>query len=207
MKGTIYVIKNLINGKLYVGQTIGNPKYRYSKHLSDAFKRQDNVAIHVAMRKYGKQNFEMRIIETCELSEINEREMYWINELDTYKKGYNRMLSSGTDTKLFGEIVELFESGVTITDLAKHYHSCRKTISRILKLAGIEDTKGNAINRPLTNEKYEKARALYLSGYALRFVEKELHIDRKVLSDRLIKENIKIAKGKSPHPYKIQTAS
>lgn len=31
MQGTIYVIKNLVNGKLYVGQTMGNPKYRYKQ--------------------------------------------------------------------------------------------------------------------------------------------------------------------------------
>ena len=44
--------------------------------------------------------FEMRILETCDLEELNEKETFWINELDTYKQGYNRVLSSGTDKKI-----------------------------------------------------------------------------------------------------------
>ncbi len=204
MKGTIYVLKNLVNGKLYVGQTIGNPKYRYSKHLSDAFKRKDNVAVHVAMRKYGKQNFEMRIIEICELEEINEREMYWIKELDTYRKGYNRMLSSGTDAKLFDGIVEDFKSGMTITDLGKKHHSCRKTIARILKLAGIENTHLNQTRPPLSKEKYEEAKRRYLSGERLRSIEQALHTDRGNIAELLKKENIIVLTGKHRHPYKKQ---
>ena len=204
MQGTIYVIKNLVNGILYVGLTIGNPKYRLSKHYSDAFKRDSQTAIHTAMRKYGKNNFEMRILETCDLEELNEKETFWINELDTYKQGYNRVLSSGTDKKKLDSIKQEFLEGKTLEVLAKEYHTCKKTISYWLRQNGIDTWQNNPF-RALTQEKYKQAKEMYLRGVTLRQIEKEMHIDRKRVAQSLKEVGLKINKGRGAiynHPYK-----
>lgn len=94
----IYLITNLINGKVYVGQSVDIHR-RYTEHLRSgqpdkyAMKneRDINTPIHKAMQKYGVDNFALTILEECLKEELNDKEKYWIkyyqsNEKD---KGYN----------------------------------------------------------------------------------------------------------------------
>jgi group I intron endonuclease len=54
--GIIYLIRNRINGKGYVGQTIQTMRKRWSLHKSEA-KRGTDFAICRAIRKHGVANF------------------------------------------------------------------------------------------------------------------------------------------------------
>ncbi len=89
----IYQAKNKINGKVYVGQTIGNLDRRKSDHLSSVKSIRYDSYFHNAIRKYGKDNFVWEIIEECNtIEELNEREKYWIEILDSISpNGYNLM--------------------------------------------------------------------------------------------------------------------
>ena len=69
----IYKIENLINHKIYIGQSIEIEK-RWQKHLS----AKDDFIIHKALRKYGLENFSFQIVEKCDLSELDEKEEKWI---------------------------------------------------------------------------------------------------------------------------------
>ena len=44
------------------------------------------------MRKYGRDNFSFKIIEECPENQLAEKEIYWINKLNTYYGGYNETL-------------------------------------------------------------------------------------------------------------------
>lgn len=78
----VYKIVNKINNKIYVGKDEkNNPKYYGSGHL-----------IKRAIKKYGIENFEKHILETCENKNIlNEKEKYWIKYLNSTNPeiGYN----------------------------------------------------------------------------------------------------------------------
>ncbi len=76
--GRIYIIRNKVNTKVYVGQTTVSIKLRFQNHLSAARHDKDYV-IGKAIRKYGEQNFYIELLEECLSSELNEREMYWIS--------------------------------------------------------------------------------------------------------------------------------
>lgn len=91
MFGTIYKIRNLINGKLYVGQTTSRLSERWSQHKCDAIRRNRNTYICNAIRKYGAENFEITALATCDsLEEMNNREIYYIKLLRTVEPhGYN----------------------------------------------------------------------------------------------------------------------
>lgn len=65
----IYKIENLINGKVYIGQSIEIEK-RWQKHLN----AKDDFLIHKALRKYGKANFSFSILEECAINELDARE-------------------------------------------------------------------------------------------------------------------------------------
>lgn len=93
----IYKITNKINGKIYVGQSI-DIKERWRQHRWKAFNCNEigyHSAIHVAMRKYGLDNFIYEVLEQCAAEELDEKERYWISLLNCITpNGYN-ILSGG----------------------------------------------------------------------------------------------------------------
>jgi group I intron endonuclease len=89
MSGVIYVITNLANGKQYVGKTIQkNPKERWYRHCSPHYYKS---SLKAAIDKYGKDNFKFEIVDRGETpEELSRKEGFWIDKLDTFKRGYNR---------------------------------------------------------------------------------------------------------------------
>lgn len=86
----IYKYQNKINGKIYIGQS-DNIENRYKQHLYDAEKRPERgTGVDIAIKKYGIENFDFSIIETCSIDKLDEREIYWIDYYDSYRNGYNR---------------------------------------------------------------------------------------------------------------------
>ena len=60
--GRIYIIRNKVNDKVYVGQTTVSLKLRFQNHLSAARRGLDYV-IGKAIRKYGEENFYIELLE------------------------------------------------------------------------------------------------------------------------------------------------
>lgn len=55
------------------------------------------------MRLYGLNAFEFEVLEECEASELNEREIAWIAYYGCYMKGYNRTTGGEQGHKCEGE--------------------------------------------------------------------------------------------------------
>jgi group I intron endonuclease len=88
IEGRIYIHKNKINGKCYVGQTIRNDLHeRWKKgkgyKVNQVFSR--------AINKYGWDNFEHIVLEEVYKTqkELNEAEIKYIELYDSVKNGYN----------------------------------------------------------------------------------------------------------------------
>lgn len=91
----IYKITNKINGKMYVGQTVQTLDDRWSDHSRPSKGRHVNrSAIASAIRKYGKENFIIEIIDDAKnTAELNIKEMTYIKALNTLSPhGYNLKL-------------------------------------------------------------------------------------------------------------------
>lgn len=83
----IYIIKNTINSKVYIGQSV-RCKNRWEAHLSAA-RSGEGTEIHVAMRNLGIENFSCEILEECKEDQLDEKESYYVEKYNSVKEGYN----------------------------------------------------------------------------------------------------------------------
>lgn len=107
----IYKIQNKINGHIYIGQS-KNIEARIRSHINSSFNNNDkdyNMIIHKAIRKYGEKNFTYEIVEECLLSELNEKEIYWINYYNSFHNGYNATTGGDSSYLKKGKEVELYD--------------------------------------------------------------------------------------------------
>ena len=88
-KGKIYKITNKENGLIYVGCTINSLEKRFYEHLYRCFKTDYKSKLYNSIKKYGVENFQIELIEECDLNVIYETEKKHIKELDTYINGLN----------------------------------------------------------------------------------------------------------------------
>lgn len=95
MPSGIYGIHHLINDKWYVGQSV-DIHARWNMHKS-LLSRNERDSIHLlrAWKKYGAAAFEWVILEECLPEELDEKEIHWIEEKNSYVNGYNRTLGGG----------------------------------------------------------------------------------------------------------------
>lgn len=67
--GTVYKITNIVNNKIYIGETVMPLQRRFRSHLTAAFRPTSNTYnyyFHKAIRKYGKENFVIEVLETVQ---------------------------------------------------------------------------------------------------------------------------------------------
>ena len=83
--GVIYKATCLITNRSYIGQTRKSLEERKKQHQ----KCHDGSPFHLAIEKYGKEKFIWEILEECDNSKLDEREIFWIDYYHTYGRGYN----------------------------------------------------------------------------------------------------------------------
>lgn len=139
IKGNIYCITNDVNNKVYVGKTLLPIQKRFQEHLRDSQRFSDRP-LYRAINKYGQEHFSISLLEEVEQSELSAREQYWITEKNSYHEGYNATRGGdGTVLYNYEEIVEKFQSGMLIKELADYYECDLQTVRKILVAAG-QDT-------------------------------------------------------------------
>lgn len=145
--GKIYIITNSINNKKYIGQTKTSLEKRLYNHCKDA-KRKDreNRPLYAAFNKYGIENFKITLLEEVSSNAyLNDREKFWIKELNTFgKNGYNSTLG-GDGTLIYDhkKILELYNMGYSVPMVANKINCDPTTVLKVLKVHGIK-SRGNS---------------------------------------------------------------
>lgn len=132
------------------------------KHKHDSIKRSHEVRpLYRAFKKYGIDNFKISILEQCSLELLSEKEANWIEELNTYKHGYNATLGGdGTLLYDYEEIIEVYKEGGTIKEAAETIGCSADTVSRVLKANNISkniveiDYSKTSLNKPIEVSQY-----------------------------------------------------
>lgn len=114
--GRIYLIKNSINDKPYVGETLSSINKRLKQHLDQAFYEKStcyNCRLHKAIRELGRDVFYIEELECvtntdrCELKRILKKlEKEYIEKYNSFENGYNSNSGSIGGSVLAGEIKE-----------------------------------------------------------------------------------------------------
>jgi group I intron endonuclease len=90
--GLIYHIENILNGKIYVGQTTKSFEDK-KKHYLKVSKKGGNTRRPIvrAFRKYGFDNFKFSILKICsDKKDLCDSEKFYISKLNsTHPNGYN----------------------------------------------------------------------------------------------------------------------
>lgn len=135
----IYKIENLINHKIYVGQSRKIEK-RWTNHKSSAFNQKEHnykSPLYRAFRKYGIENFQFSILEECSIEELNQKEIYWINFYNSFFNGYNLTFGgdgSGSAIKkdsVIGTIKDLEITSLTQKEIAKKWNISEEMVQGI----------------------------------------------------------------------------
>lgn len=139
----IYKITNNINRKIYIGQSV-HPKKRWWEHCQRAKTHADNCPIHLAINKYGEDNFSFEILEWTE--DFDNREKELIQKFDSLSpKGYNVLIGGSSpimrgeqhprntvsDVILHQVIAELKENKKSDREIAKMYNLSDKVVADI----------------------------------------------------------------------------
>lgn len=141
----IYCYTNKINNHKYIGQT-NNIERRKREHKCSTLNpnREDyNLLFHKKLREYGIENFTFEILEEIDSNDnnlINEREIYWIKELNSFVRngGYN-LTFGGEGTRIerkisnkeAEEIKILLENGFSTTEICNKYQIINSYLSMI----------------------------------------------------------------------------
>lgn len=121
-KPCIYKITNLIDGKVYIGQTCRSLSERKKCHLSELRRGvHENTHLLNSFKKYKEHNFVFEVLQECEIDKIDELEIFWINLFNSTNRkfGYNletggcqnKSLSEETKNKISKSIKKIVEMG------------------------------------------------------------------------------------------------
>ena len=92
----IYIFKNIINNKMYIGST-NKMSNRISTHLQLlTYKKHHSIKLQRAVNKYSQFNFQLQIYiyDNLDRDFLYDIEEYLITTLDSYKNGYNMVVDS-----------------------------------------------------------------------------------------------------------------
>lgn len=184
--GSIYIIKNKINDKVYIGQTTMLVKDRIVAHFKPSTsKLRGTYKIYNAINKYGKENFYYEILEENIPEELlNQKEIDYIAKYDSYNNGYNstpggdgRIISKLEDEE---ELLRLAKEGLKAQELAEIFNVCKATIFRTLhKLDFYFHINQNEV------------KSLYEDGLQIKEIAEILNCDQDTITRRLQKEGIR----------------
>lgn len=194
MNGFIYKITNRVNNKAYVGQTRFTIEHRWKQHIYES-KRDLTKPLYKAFKKYGISNFYIEPIEEVPYNKLDEREIFWVTELDTFNKGYNATRGGQGELIIhqdswYSEIRDLYLCGFSSIMIGNKFNLSEKTILNLLKCMHVKiRTKRHnhlKLNAYETNELIQA----YKEGATLTSLGKKYHVAKDTIKKYLKDHNV-----------------
>ena len=118
--GIIYIVRNKVNKKKYIGASFGTLTNRWKWHVDRAHINTAKGSIAEAILKFGKKNFTKKILKRT--NELSKLERHYIKKLKTmFPNGYN-LSTGGIGYGNLGRKVKIANIKFkTLKDAAKHF--------------------------------------------------------------------------------------
>lgn len=122
--GYIYIIKNTITNKVYIGQTIQSLEQRFNQHIYLANGNRTMGKLYVAMRELGVEHFYIEKIMECDETELNKYEQHYVEQYDSLNNGYNTVYPCSSNGKqpvhdYEDKVIEYYVNGYSFAKIAK----------------------------------------------------------------------------------------
>jgi group I intron endonuclease len=139
----IYKLVNIINNKVYVGSAVDLDK-RINEHFYKlGMNKHENSYLQRSYNKYGKENFKWEVIEYVkDKNMLIEREQYWIDKLQPYRKDIGYNLSPSANSNLGFKHSEETKLQISINTSGIKNHHYGKPMAEKTKLKLSESQKG-----------------------------------------------------------------
>ena len=178
----IYGIKNKINGKIYIGQSIKIER-RWAEHKTELKKnKHPNQHLLNSYNKYGKDNFEFLILEECEKEKLNSKEEKWIDIFsrdDVYNINLNIVDLRGDKNPNFGKKHSIeVKKKMSISNKGELNPNFGKKQSKESRL---KMTLGRA-KSGLTIENVLEIKQLLLDGIEHKVIAEKFKVERTVIT-------------------------
>lgn len=93
----VYKITNKVNNKVYIGITSKGISARWKEHLYSA-EHGCPFKLHNAIRKYGRENFSVELLDFCNSwEELEEKEKFYISEYKSLQDEFGYNMTEGGD--------------------------------------------------------------------------------------------------------------
>lgn len=216
--GKIYLIRNDVNEKLYVGQTIQTLSKRFNGHCCySKTDKSNNMYIKRAIHKYGRDKFHIELLEECPIEKLDEREIYWIAYYDSFNSGYNLTLGGSSNYFSLHRLEEslnlekfkqyIIEFKPLAIEVASHFGISRCSVYNLINrlndprliLNSYNPRKGKTVEDIDKNELIR----LYNEGWSIQDLVKKYHIVKPKISKFLKDNGIKVRRGIKGYVHRI----
>lgn len=98
--------------------------------------------LYTAINKYGPENFFVETLEECDDSILSDRETHWIEQLGTYRNGYNATLGGDGKSYIdYEEIESIYLKCLCVKETAKRTGHDDEMISSYVRSHHLPESK------------------------------------------------------------------
>ena len=180
MIGNLYIIRNTVNDKVYIGKTYKNIDKRFAQHKNDMNKFA-SYKFYKAMKKHGVDKFYIEFIGKFEEGILEEKEIEYIARYDSFHNGYNSTLG-GDGKRLLEldekEVVNYWKTTESIAKTATFFDVSSDTITKILVSNGVYERVPVSERIPLVmyDKLWNRIKFFTCRKEAISYIKNELHM-------------------------------
>lgn len=170
MVGKIYIIKNDINNKVYIGQTVQTLDERFKQHIDAAIKKRKHTKLALAIQELGAEHFFIELITNCDVEELNKLEIQYVKIYNSYQEGYNSTPGGDNGKSIYmgldiEEFMDMYNNLTPVVEMAKHFNCSVKTIHKVRSNLGLEKSHGAFGNNTLKSASGTNKRIVQYDKY------------------------------------------
>lgn len=124
----IYKLVNLKNGMVYIGRSNKSVEKAMEAHRYEGNQTNPSRPIGQAIKKFGLDNFQFELLETCDDNQATARYKYWMAQFDSQgENGYNRKHTGGKAVSR-EDVLKLYAQNLSAREIAAQLHCDERTV-------------------------------------------------------------------------------